>query len=64
MLRRVCGGCLQGLGSVTFGLGTAAVGNSLGFSIILGLPATLGSGIVLVVQHPEEIWTPVGICNW
>lgn len=49
-----------GIGSTLFGVGTNAVGNSLGFSIILGLTATLGSAIVLVVLHPTDIKTREG----
>lgn len=49
-----------GLGSTLFGVGTNAVGNSLGFSIILGLTATLGSAIVLVALHPKHIETKEG----
>ena len=54
-------GAAWGLGSVTFGVGTSMVGNSLGFSIILGLTSTLGSGIVLVARHPKEVTSPEGI---
>jgi L-rhamnose-H+ transport protein len=53
-----------GLGSVLFGLGTAIVGNSLGFSLILGLTATLGSAIVLVAQHEDEVSSKAGIYNF
>ena len=49
-----------GLGSTLFGVGCNAVGNSLGFSIILGLTATLGSAIVLVALHPDDIHTKEG----
>eukprot|EP01043_Picozoa_sp_COSAG02_P016608 COSAG02_NODE_735_length_17872_cov_20.966860_6_plen_457_part_00 len=49
-----------GIGSTLFGVGTNAVGNSLGFSIILGLTATLGSAIVLVALHPHDIATKEG----
>ena len=52
-----------GLGSTLFGIGTAAVGNSLGFSIILGLTATLGSVIVMVALHRDALLTPVGVYN-
>ena len=53
-----------GIGSTLFGVGTNAVGNSLGFSIILGLTATLGSAIVLVVLHPTHIKTKEGFFNF
>jgi len=49
-----------GIGSTLFGVGTNAVGNSLGFSIILGLTATLGAAIVLVALHPSDIATKEG----
>jgi L-rhamnose-H+ transport protein len=53
-----------GLGSVLFGLGTSIVGNSLGFSLILGLTATLGSAIVLVAQNADKISSKPGIYNF
>lgn len=56
-------GLLWGIGSVLFGLGVDALGNSLGFALILGLTATLGSVIPLVVFHSDEITTDKGICN-
>lgn len=49
-----------GCGSVTFGLGIEIVGASLGFAIILGLTAALGSVIPLVVLTPKDIDTPAG----
>lgn len=53
-----------GLGSVTFGIGTTMVGNSLGFSIILGMTAVLGSVIPLVVLNPDKIATPAGYADF
>ena len=44
-----------GCGSITFGLGTFMVGNSLGFSIILGLTCTLGGTVVLLVQDAGQV---------
>ena len=44
-----------GLGTVTFGLGTWIVGNSLGFSIILGLTCTLGGTAVLLSQDAAQL---------
>ena len=41
----------RGMGSVAFGIGTKIVGNSLGFSIILGLTSTLGNAIVSEQQR-------------
>jgi L-rhamnose-H+ transport protein len=53
-----------GCGSVTFGLGIEVVGASLGFAIILGLTAALGSVIPLVVLTPEDIATPAGYADF
>jgi L-rhamnose-H+ transport protein len=44
-----------GLGALTFGLGIAMVGVSLGFTIILGLAASAGALIPLVVLDPEKL---------
>eukprot|EP01050_Picozoa_sp_SAG11_P000160 SAG11_NODE_3_length_39220_cov_67.005828_21_plen_298_part_00 len=44
-----------GLSSVTFGLGTRIVGNSLGFSIILSLTCTLGGTVVLLDKDFEQV---------
>jgi len=57
-------GFLWGCGSQLFGLGVDALGNSLGFAIILGLTATLGSVVPLVLQHPQEAGSPKGCCNF
>lgn len=40
-----------GIGAVTFGLGVAAVGLSLGFAVILGLAASAGAVIPLLIFH-------------
>jgi len=53
-----------GGGSVTFGLGVGIVGNSLGFSLILGLCATLGSVIPLLVLHTSEAGTKTGVFDF
>lgn len=53
-----------GGGSVTFGLGVAVVGNSLGFSLILGLCATLGSIIPLLVFHASDAAKKTGIFDF
>ena len=49
-----------GVGSVFFGLGIAAVGMGLGFAIILGLTASIGSLLPLVVLDPDRLFTPQG----
>jgi len=56
-------GFLWGVGSQLFGLGVEMVGSSLGFSIILGLTATLGSVVPLVLQHPDQVASTKGLCN-
>lgn len=57
-------GFLWGLGSVTFGLGTAAVGNALGFALILGMTSAIGAALPLLVQHPDEAGAKTGIFTW
>jgi L-rhamnose-H+ transport protein len=49
-----------GVGSVFFGLGIAAVGMGLGFAIILGLTASIGSLLPLIVLDPERLFTHQG----
>ena len=53
-----------GIGSVTFGLGCAYVGDSLAFAIILGLCATLGTAIPMLILKPEDATKKVGIYTW
>lgn len=57
-------GSLWGIGCQLFGLGISMVGNSLGFALILGLAATLGSVIPLVALHPDEVGSRSGIFNF
>jgi len=49
-----------GVGSTLFGLGIRRVGMALGFAIILGITASVGSLLPLVVLHPEQFWTRQG----
>ncbi|HEY6290028.1 MAG TPA: L-rhamnose/proton symporter RhaT [Terriglobia bacterium] len=49
-----------GVGSVFFGLGITAVGMGLGFAIILGLTASIGSLLPLVVLEPQRLFTRQG----
>lgn len=42
-----------GLGALTFGLGVEALGLALGFAVILGVAATAGAVVPLLVQPPE-----------
>lgn len=46
-----------GVGCVLFGLGVSALGMALGFGIILGLTAALGSLIPLILLSPKELPT-------
>jgi L-rhamnose-H+ transport protein len=50
-----------GVGSVLLGIGVDKLGVSLGFGIIIGLTAALGSLVPLVVQVPEAFVTMRGI---
>lgn len=49
-----------GIGCQLFGIGINMVGNSLGFALILGLAATLGNFVPLVVLNPDKVMTAVG----
>jgi L-rhamnose-H+ transport protein len=49
-----------GIGSVLFGIGVARLGMSLGFSIILGVTAALGSIIPMLVLTPSAITSMKG----
>ena len=49
-----------GIGSTLFGLGISRVGMALGFAIILGITASLGSLLPLAVLHPDQLWTRQG----
>jgi L-rhamnose-H+ transport protein len=50
-----------GLGALTFGLGVDMLGLALGFTIILGLAASAGTLIPLVVLFPEKLLRPQGV---
>jgi L-rhamnose-H+ transport protein len=49
---------------VMFGLGCAYVGDSLAFAIILGLCATLGTAIPMLILSPDDAGKKVGIFTW
>jgi L-rhamnose-H+ transport protein len=49
-----------GVGSTLFGLGIRRVGMALGFAIILGITASVGSLLPLAVLHPAQLWTRQG----
>ncbi|MDR3738991.1 MAG: L-rhamnose/proton symporter RhaT [Terracidiphilus sp.] len=49
-----------GVGSVLFGLGIARMGLAVGYGLILGLIAPIGSFLPLIVLHPEQLQTRRG----
>ena len=49
-----------GVGSVLFGLGVARMGLAVGYGLILGLIAPIGTFLPLVVLHPEQLQTRRG----
>jgi len=50
-----------GLGAVTFGLGVDKLGMALGFTVIIGLAATAGALIPLIVLSPQKLSQPQGL---
>jgi len=50
-----------GIGNVLFGLGVNRLGLAVGYGIILGLIAPIGTFLPLIVLHPERLWTRQGI---
>jgi L-rhamnose-H+ transport protein len=44
-----------GVGSIFFGLGVAKVGMALGYAVVLGITASLGSLLPLVISHPDRL---------
>jgi L-rhamnose-H+ transport protein len=50
-----------GVAQVLYGLGLARLGIALGSSIIVGIAATLGACIPLLVLHPEKLWSREGL---
>eukprot|EP00931_Biecheleriopsis_adriatica_P116080 TRINITY_DN91781_c0_g1_i1.p1 TRINITY_DN91781_c0_g1~~TRINITY_DN91781_c0_g1_i1.p1 ORF type:complete len:363 (-),score=57.50 TRINITY_DN91781_c0_g1_i1:210-1298(-) len=49
-----------GIGCQLFGIGISMCGNSLGFALILGLAATLGNVVPLVVLSTDKVATATG----
>ena len=49
-----------GIGGVFFGLGIAALGMSLGLSLIMGIVAIGGSIVPLLMKYPEQLLRPAG----
>jgi L-rhamnose-H+ transport protein len=54
-------GLLWGVGSALFGLGISRVGMGLGFALILGITASFGSLLPLLVLHPEQLTAKRGL---
>jgi len=54
-------GLAWGIGSLTFGLGVTRLGMALGFTVIIGLAATAGALIPMVVMAPEKLGQPQGL---
>src|ERR1700680_1391639 len=50
-----------GIGAVLFGLGMARLGMALGYPIIMGLIASLGGLIPLLVFFPQTLFTARGL---
>jgi L-rhamnose-H+ transport protein len=50
-----------GVAQVLYGVGLAMLGVSLGNALMIGIAATLGSGIPLIVLHPEQIFGSPGL---
>jgi L-rhamnose-H+ transport protein len=50
-----------GVGAVTFGLGVEMLGLALGFTVIIGLAATIGTLIPMVVLFPERFGQRQGV---
>ena len=50
-----------GIGATTFGLGVTRLGMALGYTIIIGLAATAGALIPMVVMTPEKLGQPQGL---
>lgn len=50
-----------GVGNILFGLGVNRLGLAVGYGIILGLIAPIGTFLPLMVLHPERLWTSQGL---
>jgi L-rhamnose-H+ transport protein len=50
-----------GLAVVTFGLGCELLGLAIGYAVILGLGAAIGSLVPLIGQHREQLWRRAGV---
>jgi L-rhamnose-H+ transport protein len=50
-----------GLAVITFGLGCELLGLAIGYAIILGLGACVGSLVPLIGQHRDQLWHRAGL---
>src|SRR6201982_1458831 len=61
LLKVILFGALWGAGATLFGLGISRVGMALGFALILGITASFGSLLPLVILHPEQLLAKRGL---
>src|SRR5207237_10795512 len=61
LIKVVLFGLLWGAGATLFGLGISRVGMALGFALILGITASFGSLLPLVILHSEQLGTKRGL---
>jgi L-rhamnose-H+ transport protein len=61
ILAAILFGAGWGVGGVFFGLGIAALGISLGMSLIMGLVAIGGSIFPLLMKYPDQVLKPAGL---
>lgn len=54
-------GLAWGVAQVLFGLAVNAIGIALGFAIVLGLSAAIGSLLPLIRLHPDKVFAPAGL---
>src|SRR5215468_82005 len=54
-------GILWGVGATLFGLGICRVGLALGFALILGITASIGSLLPMTILHPDQLTTKGGL---
>jgi len=56
-----CFGLGWGIGGLTFGLGEEKLGLALGFMVIIGLAASAGTLVAMIVLSPEKLAQPQGL---
>ena len=61
LVRTLLFGLGWGLAVVTFGLGCELLGLAVGYAIILGLGACVGSLVPLIGQHRDQLWARAGL---